>query len=256
MIDYSEVLGRLNAYRKKLNMSKEEMSRMFGVHPTHYGKLEAGTIRISFEGLTNFICQGGDIYYLFTGRERETGPIGNYLSECRTKDGREKLLHILISYIELGIWMDKKENAKESLDDIGRKKVSLDEALQTKADRYGMPSTVHKSLRLMEMEEDGLTIWKRIRMVESLTQIQMAKVLDIDVKRYRQLEKGKTLPTVEIIYAMYCRLDYSPQLFFDRDTFYLDELNYYWNRLSGESKQYLETLLDSVIHKIEENEIR
>lgn len=234
MIDYSEVLGRLSAYRRKLDLSKEEMAGMFGVHPTHYGKLEAGTIRISFEGLNNFIGHGGDIYYLFTGHAREAGPVEGYLSRCKTKVGQEKLLHILVAFIELGTW----------LDEVGQRKVTLDE----------MPPTVYRSLRLMELEKKSLTIWKRIRNVEQLTQVKMAKLLDIDVKRYRQIEKGKSLPTVEIIYAMYCRLDYSPQLFFDREKFYVDELNHYWNGLSGENKQYLESLLDSVIQKIVESE--
>ena len=51
MVDYSDVLKRLKAYRENLNMTKDEMAKMFDVHPTHYGKLESGSIRISYEGL-------------------------------------------------------------------------------------------------------------------------------------------------------------------------------------------------------------
>lgn len=234
MADYSEILGRLNAYRIKLNMSKRQMAKMFGVHSTHYGKLEAGSKRISYKSLACFAGNGGDVYQLFTGHACENGPIDSFLSKCRTDVGRKKLLNMIIASIDLGIWIDT----------VSQKKVSLDE----------LPLTMHKSLRLMEMEGNDLTIWQRIRKIELLTQEQMAAKLDINVKRYRQIEKEKVKPNAEILYAVYCQLDYSPQLFLDRERFYIDELNHYWNRLSRKNRAYLESLLGSVIRKIAEKE--
>ena len=95
---------------------------------------------------------------------------------------------------------------------------------------------------------------RSLRKKLKMTQEQMAEQLDINMKRYRQIEREKVKPNAEILYAVYCQLDYSPQLFLDREKFYIDELNYYWNRLSRKSKVYLESLLSSVTRKIAENE--
>ena len=143
-------------------------------------------------------------------------------------------MNVVVDLIALGNWLDGNAQTKASLDE--------------------MPSTMHRSMRLLELESKEYSIWKKIRNIEFLTQIQMADILDIDVKRYRGIEKGDTLPTVEIIYAVYCSLDYSPQLFFDREKFYVDELNHYWNRLSDTSRQYIEFLLENIIQKIVEYE--
>lgn len=239
MNDYMDILKRLETYRERMGKTKKEMAKMFGVHETHYGKLESGIVRITYERLQCFASQGGDIYYLFTGYERESGPVKDYLARCATQTGREIMLHILMTFIEFGNWLDGTSREKDCLDK--------------------MPPTIYRSLRLMELEGKKYSIWERIRRMEWLTQIQMADILDIDVKRYRAMEKEKRLPTAELIYAMYRHLDYSPQLFLDRETFYVDELNHYWNQLSDMGRRYLEFLMELIfcgIEKMEEDSVQ
>ncbi len=234
MVDYSNIWKHLSAYRLERNMMKKEMAKLFNVKESQYGKLEAGTVKITYEKLQCFEANGGDIYYIFTGCRRESGPIYGYVSKCKTKAGKEKLLDILIGFIELGTWLDAGSQTKVCLDE--------------------MPPTMHKCIRLMELEKSELTLWNRIRNIEALNQIEMAEVLEIDVKYYRALEKDETLPKVEVLYALFNQLHYSPQLFFDREKFYLDELNHYWNRLSKENQVYLDSMINSIISRIVKNE--
>ena len=52
------------------------------------------------------------------------------------------------------------------------------------------------------------TIWYKIRMANEMTQSEMADVLDVSVKRYREIEKGNTRANAEVVASLYENLGY------------------------------------------------
>ena len=47
----------------------------------------------------------------------------------------------------------------------------------------------------------------------------MASLLDINIKRYRRIEKNQVLPDADILYSLYMKLGYSPLIVMDSDFF-------------------------------------
>lgn len=225
MSDYSNFLHRLSAYREKMNLTQEKMAELFGVHQSHYGRYEAGSRVIGFESLKTFEKNGGDLFQLLTGCERVDGPVGEMLTKCTTTEGKTKLLGLLVWGIEFGGWLDNR---------------SQDESA----------SAMRKCIRLMELKEGRYSLWEGIRKVEDKTQIELAELLNIEVKRYRRIEKEEIYPDMEVLCTLYDKLQYSPQMFFDMDMFYVDELNFYWNKLSDSTKAFLDKLFSAAVAKI------
>lgn len=225
MSDYSNFLHRLNAYREKMNMTQAEMAKMFGVHQSHYGRFESGERIISFNSLKQFGENGGDLFQLLTGCERVSGPAETYLNKCVTVEGKAKLLGLLIWAVECGSWMDNRPQEEAA---------------------HGM----RKCMRLAELKEGRYSTWEGIRKLEDMTQVEMADLLDIEVKKYRRIEKREKDPDVELLCTLYDKLQYSPQIFFDVEKFYVDELNFYWNMLKPDTKTFVEKILAVAIDKI------
>lgn len=220
--NYMHVLERLADYRIQKDMTQLKMGEMFGITQGHYAKLEAGTKIISYQSLLNFEKNGGDIYYLITGMEFTMGQINEYLSMCKTSNGKMRLFQALVWIIHRG------------------------------CDLYSRQSTAnlqktYKSLRLVEKFGSGCTIWESIRKSESLSQIQMAEIFDIDVKRYRRIEKMEVSPDAEILNTLYCKLEYSPLVIFHRELYFLDELNHIWNVFPDGIRNKLQPLIQEVI---------
>ena len=225
MSGYSNFLHRLIAYRETSRLTQKEMAEMFGVHQSHYGRYEAGERGIGFKSLQCFESNGGDLFRLITGCERPRGPIGDYLEMCKTDAGKENLLGLLVWSVDFGFWMD------------GR-------------DRGDSTTSVKKCMRLVEAKVEGQTLWEKIRKVEGMTQLEMSSALDIEVKRYRRIEKAEIDPDVEVLCNLYDKIQYSPQKFIDIEAFYVDELNFYWNMLSSESKGFLKKIIDAGVQRI------
>lgn len=222
MANYSDVLRRLNAYRERMDLSKEAMAKILGVYGNNYHQIEVGKRMLSMDSLKNFEKNGGNLYVLFTGRERVDGPIEELLASCKSKEQKEEIFNLLVMNIEYASWLDGNPPGRVSrhLQKICR---LFDEALQKDP------------------------VWKRIRKLEFLNQVQMAELLEVETKRYRRIELEQIQPDLGILCALERKLNYSPQLFFDVNQFFCDELNYYWNTLSEKSQQFVvNTIADAI----------
>lgn len=223
MAEYTDVLRRLDAYRQRMELSKSAMARILGVYQNNYHQIETGRRMLSMESLKNFERNGGDLYPLFTGRERREGPLEELFSRCQSEEHQREILNLLIANLEYASWLEGKP--------LGNVSVQL-----------------RKAMRLFEGELKEYTIWKRIRMQEFLNQDQMAELLKVETKRYRGIEKGKD-PDVGILCALERSLHYSPQLFFDKKQFFLDELNYFWNELSENMQRGVMQILTEAVER-------
>lgn len=220
--NYSYVVERLLMYRNKIGKTQMQMSQMFGVTQGHYAKLESGTKIISYQSLKCFEEHNGDVNFLLTGSAVRKGKIDEIMSACKTAEGRKWLFEALVWIFDKGLRF-RMQNQTE------------------------LSQRTYKCLRLLETMNQHNTIWECIRKNENLSQIRMAEIFDIDVKRYRRIEKLLVVPDAEILNTLYCELQYSPFVIIDQKMYFLDELNQAWDTFSDTVREQIDPLLQEVL---------
>ncbi len=215
--NYLEVPERMKNDRILSKMSQEEASRMFAVTQSHYSKLEKGTKIISYGSLKTYEEHGGDIDYLITGKHRYSGIVNEYVNRCTTVFGRVETVNFMLRVVKLGLILCEKETT------------ALAESW--------------KYIQLMDSQTQD-SIWERIRKVEGISQENMAEKLDINIKRYRKIEKLKVEPDAEILYSLYKIFGYSPQVIMDSHAFCMGEINKIWDEFPEDIQMMLRRYLD------------
>lgn len=216
---YSEVVERLQLYRRAQRKTQKEMCADMGITQSHYAKLESGANVISYDCLKTFENNGGDINFLITGQYCEPGVLDDYMKRCRTREGKLHMHRLIVWAVNMGLALE-----------YGRER-KLSEA-------------VYRNLRLAQMEFDmPCSVWKSIRKLDEITQYQMAEILGINIKRYVRLENEMIGPDAEILYRLYSGLSYTPYLAMPSSHCYLRECNDAWEAFSGEMRDRLEVLL-------------
>lgn len=224
---YSEVPQRLCAYRKALEKTQKEMAEKFGVKQDHYNRLESGKTLPSYRNLLCFVSNGGDIYYLITGKERYTGVIDAYLDKFKILRDKVELLKLILWVTYQGVSYEKSNKIYE----IKR---------------------AWKHIELIENEKKINSIWKNIRKVEGISQKRMADRLDINIKRYQRMENLRTKPDAEILHSLFWDLGYSPLVMLKQDVFYLDEINKIWDEFPEKTRERLEGVIEQGIKLMQE----
>lgn len=225
---YSEVPQRLCAYRKALEKTQKEMAEKFGVKQDHYSRLESGKTFLSYRNLLCFVSNGGDIYYLITGKERYVGVIDAYLDNF-------KLLRDKVEIVKLILWATYQSISYEKSNEIYEIKRAW------------------KHIELIENEKKMNSIWRNIRKVEGISQQRMAERLDINIKRYQRMENLRTKPDAEILHSLFFDLGYSPLVMMKQDMFYLDEINKIWDEFPEKTRERLEGVIEQGIKLMEES---
>ena len=215
--NYLEVPERLKEIRNLSKMNQEEACQLFAVTQSHYSKLEKGTKIISYESLKAYEAHGGDVDYLITGKHRYSGIVDAYVAQCTTIFGRREIVNFMLLMVKRGLILCEKEITV------------LEESW--------------KYMQLMDSHEHK-SIWERIRKVEGISQENMAEKLDINIKRYRKIEKLEVNPDAEILYALYSLFGYSPQVIMDSHAFCMGEINKIWDEFSEETQMMLKRSLD------------
>lgn len=220
---YNDVVERLGEYRRQLGATQQEMGRYLAVTQPHYLKLERGLKKISRRSLDAFQAAGMDVLWLLTGKHAENGELDHYLNKVDDAVRKKAIL-------EPAIWITKEG---------------------TRMCNFEFEPSLQKAYELMKVTElDEKFIWLKIRKVEKLTQIQMSEVLDINIKRYRKVEKGLIQEDAEILASLYENLNYSPMLIMDRKRYCHDELNRIFERfpeaVKNNVREYMESSLEIV----------
>lgn len=224
---YTTIPERLYEYRQRLNKTQKEMSESLGISPSQYYKLENGQHIISYESLKVFEENGYDVVYLLTGETYKPGILERYLEKCRNASDCAQMLTLMIWVVEQGIRKISEE---------------VPDALKH----------MWKYVTLTENEYRTKNIWLNIREVEQLSQIKMAHIIDIDVKRYRRIEKMMALPDAAILSVLYEKLSYSPLLFLKHQLYYPDVLNRIWEKFPNELQVRLEHILNEGLELIQD----
>ncbi len=185
-LGYSEVVERLQLYRRTQRKTQREMSVELGVTQSHYAKLESAANVISYDCLKTFESNGGDINFLITGKYSESGILDDFMNLCITKRGKLQMQRLIVWAVSIGLALEQEREER-------------------------LPESVYKNLRLAQMEMDmPWNVWKSIRKLDEITQFQMAEILGINIKRYVRLENEIIGPDAEILYRLYSELSYIP----------------------------------------------
>lgn len=214
-MQYSLVLRRLEAYRKKLSLLQENVAESLDITQSEYSKLELGKIKLSYEILSKLYQQGWDIDMVITGECRE--PILESVEKLATQKDEKRF----VSALKLCEW-------------------AIEQWLQedNREEPFG-----NKLLKVFVNDDSHMTPLKKLRAVFGVTQSQMAEIIGVNIKKYRMLEKGTRHLDAELMAVIYELTGCKPSYFMDENRFYLsvisDECRYGDNR-ENQIKELLE----------------
>ncbi len=186
-VQYHDVVQRLREERLRCNLSQEKISSLLNMTQSHYSKLELGNGRFSYRELKNLCQTDIDMHYVFTGQKAEGSLYDEWKREHNVKE-QKYILSILTSMIIYGDKEVRTHFQSEQLEYI----------------RY-----------IVSMENSGNTIFQLLRDYTGYTQLNMAAVFGVDIKKYRGLEKGNKLPDSEILMKLYNNFGIGPLIILD-----------------------------------------
>lgn len=221
---YSEVVKRLAAYRKELQISQSEMGKKFGVTQSHYNKLETGMKTISMRSLQEFSKNKEDVVWLITGQKYQNGIFDHYFINCESVETKTE-------FLESAVWIIRQGVRKSSLS-------------------VKILGNFYKILELLRRGEDEYLIWRGIRENENITQLKMAEILEINIKRYRRIEKGAMPADAAILSSLYSNLGYSPALLLNQFDYCANELNMIWDMFDKELQEVLQEYMNAAFELV------
>ena len=227
-VEYGEIPHRLQEYRKYMSKNQEEMGELLCVSQSHYCRLESGRNILSFEIIRTFWAKGGDIFWLITGERYRRGILDEYMEKCKSPDDRPEVLRLLI-------WVTRQGLRKARIQVPGELR------------------NMWKYVILAENQYREDNIWINIRRAEKLSQKLMADKIEIDVKRYRRLERLELQPDAYILMTLYRRLSYSPLLFLENELYFPDVINRIWEEFPGEIQEPCIRMLDEGMDFLEKD---
>lgn len=183
--NYNDVIKRLIEERIRLSLSQNEMARIVHMTQSNYSKVELGFRRLSYNEVKGLGESGVDAYYIFTGY-RNNFKYAEYLSKFSYYE--------LISYLTIinsVLMLRKCEFSVEFWSDIIKRT---------------------KYISLIATEQTTQNIFYTIRYSMKCQQRKMAEELGVDIKKYRDLEKGRSLPDSELLWKVYDSFCVSPMV--------------------------------------------
>lgn len=175
---YKDILKRLKEERTRLGLSQEELSRSLYMTQSHYSKVELGTRYLGFHELKALCDSGLDVNYIYTNR-KPSGKYGDLLSG--------------MSYYQLYCVMNLIVFYESAIQDHPSSRI---------------PGIIRNISP--DRKSPSENIFYLLRQSKKISQIKMAEILGMDVKKYRALETNRSLPDSEILFRMYEIFDVPP----------------------------------------------
>ena len=173
---YNNVLARLKEQRLSRSLSQNEMAQIVHMTQSNYSKVELALRHLSFDELKCLCDSPIDVHYIFTGTE-SSSRYSDFLHCCSYRE--------LCSYLNViysaAFFRDRNEA-------FGQWKHVLERI----------------SYIPMIMENYGAkNIFLALRHSINCQQDKMAEKLGVDIKKFRDLEKGRCLPDSELLWRLY-----------------------------------------------------
>lgn len=197
MIVYIDIVKRLIQYRQSHRITQIQLAEIFSVTQCEVSKLEANEYRISYYDLVQLHTKTDlDIDFLITGR-----PVTNTIFHTLEKELSSSDNSAKYNYIDLILF---------SLNRVfGQTLINTSE---TNHLNYLQRLLRYSFLSGNRQKND---CWINIRNAFDLTQIKMAEIMDVDIKRYRNIEKGVRTANAELLMNVYNTLQIYPSYFID-----------------------------------------
>lgn len=195
--DYQDVLLRLREERERWNLTQCLLCYCMKIQQSHFSKAETGHRYFTYHELEGLCTSNVDVLYIFTGRKARSK---REFPDPLVSDPKEAICCLSIVYILVSTaWFMHRDRAsfeqiREQLEYIRYANAKTNVFLSTR-NRYGY------------------------------TQKKMADALGVDIKKLRELEKGRLLPDSGIIWKMYDQFQVSP-------AFILKDAKGLWNELN------------------------
>lgn len=207
--DYMNAIMRFKEERTRRGLTQEQLCRHTGMAQSAFSRAEAGLRRFSFPK-TRELCSAVNVFYVFTGSKADV-PWGTQRLALSTAE--ETLCHLYLVQV-----------ITNALRNTGRSK-SFSGASENPS--YGRILGQLDYLRYFPGGPvSGRNIFYDVRHYFGHTQTKMAAILGIDIKKMRDLEKGRCLPDSEVIWKMYDRFHVSPAFILQDVNALRDELDY------------------------------
>lgn len=204
--DYNGVLERLKQERMAHGMSQEELGSLVRITQGHYSKVENAIKRFTYYEVKSLAETELDLYYIFTGRRTD-------------KKYRELFAHC--SYRELRCYLGMASSMTACL--YEEQKLDLDTT------DYEQACCVRYLAGVADGERGG--IFSPLRHFAQKTQLEMAGQLGMDIKKYRELEKGAIRPDSELIWKLSFLYGVPPALVVNDANGLAGEIGYFLERM-------------------------
>lgn len=203
--DYAAVLRRLKEERIEHGLSQEELGSLLRMSQGHYSKAEHAVKRFTYYEVKSLVCTDLDLYYIYTGR-RMSGKY-NRLFECCSY--RELLCYLNMTASLLACMYEEQKL------DLGQ-------------EFYRQLSCVRYITGGENRHRE--TVFTLIRQLEKKTQCGISEQLGMDVKKYRELERGGILPDSELIWKLYKLYRVPPALVLEDAKGIVSQIEYFLER--------------------------
>jgi transcriptional regulator with XRE-family HTH domain len=212
---YTDVLKRFIQYRQFYNLTQEQLAGILGVTQSCVSKMEIGKKRIPYSTLVTLDGCDWDIDRIITGEQLEKTELDELFAACDESRKMDFLQYVLWTMMQGVKGYDKHLRLMEQY----AKKIE-----------YIRLHTVNHA------DEDSVLYG--IRAVNELSQHSMAQKLQVDIKKYRALEKKETYLDAELLMNLYNEFDCMP-FDFIHGSYHLKEVNRIWSKLNPELKEEL-----------------
>lgn len=180
---YQNILDRLKQERLRHQWSQMRMGQCMRMSQSHYSKAELGIRRLTYYEL-QFLCESEiDVHFIFTGYKNETKGY-DIFQGC--------------SYAELIFFLSILYSTYEYF---------YSDKISHEDDRYQRIDYI----KFVVLSEDAArNILYDIRRYNGFTQSKMAEILEVDIKKLRDLENGSRLPDSELLFRIYLMFHLPP----------------------------------------------
>lgn len=214
---YENVLERLREERGRLSITKADMSRYLHMDQSNYRKAELGQYRrFSYFEVKSMSDLGINVNYIYTGKVKKVITLDfiEKLSVNRLKS----ILQIIYTIVELSYKEDFNQQYKALLEEL-------------------------KYIFFIKQNVNPSDIFLTVRRLKGYTQIKMANIIGIDVKKLRDLENGKKLPDSEIISKMYEAFKILPVVIIGTENCMLDTILYILDEIKKEDREKIVSII-------------
>lgn len=223
---YNNFTLRLKEERLRVGLSQSEIAQKLKMSQSHYSRVELVKRRLSFYE-TKWLCKTDvDVFFVFTGQRVERIS-GDFFEKCEYNE--------LLCYLDL-ICMLIMQFASESISNL------------SSGDKRLVQYVRHALL----IEQEEKNIFKRYRDYSVYNQAELAKKLGVDIKKFRDLERGKLLPDSELIWRISTRFNIPFSLILKDSSGLISEICYLMGQLIPDRRTWLLDMMQKYhdeIHK-------